>query len=334
MKEIVLISAYTPTIDKQDKLRELILTLKNLNYRVCLATHTSTPQDIVDRCDYYIYDVENKVLYDPDIKYQHFYGEGDKLWQFKDYTSVATHALPVFRMYLGGLAYLKSMGEEIVHMIEYDTIVKNREIWDKNLELLKEKDAVFFTLPRYYIDNKLICVWSFQSVNVSNINFNLLSYDETKLINQYKEYFTNYKMPIFESMIYDNLWKYLNCHLIDLSNETDLSSSFILNTDRVEMNEWSTFYYYKNELYFFNQNKELVPNKYTIIINNSQITNFTVPPEYYLYNKVTSENVDNILLFKNNKLIKELDMSNPVDQYWINSSYFKEGLSEYPKFQI
>ena len=58
-------------------------------------------------------------------------------------------------------------------------------------------------------------------------------------------------MPIFESMIYDNLWKYLNCHLIDLSNETDLSSSFILNTDRVEMNEWSTFYYYKNELYFF-----------------------------------------------------------------------------------
>ena len=83
MKEIVLISAYTPTIDKQDKLRELILTLKNLNYRVCLATHTSTPQDIVDRCDYYIYDVENKVLYDPDIKYQHFYGEGDKLWQFK-----------------------------------------------------------------------------------------------------------------------------------------------------------------------------------------------------------------------------------------------------------
>ena len=31
MKEIVLISAYTPTIDKQDKLRELILTLKNLN---------------------------------------------------------------------------------------------------------------------------------------------------------------------------------------------------------------------------------------------------------------------------------------------------------------
>jgi hypothetical protein len=334
MKEIILISAYTPTTDKQDKLRELISSLKNLNYRVCLATHTSTPQDIVDRCDYHIYDAENKVLYDPYIKYQHFFGQEDKLWQFKDYTSVSTHALPVFRMYLGGLAYLKSMGEEVVHMIEYDTIVKNREVWDNHLELLKEKDAVFYAFSRYYQDNKLICVAGFQSVNVSNINYNLLSYNETKLINQYKEYFANYKMPVFEAMIYDNLWKYLDYHLINLKDEIDLSSSFTLNTDRVEMGEWSTFYYYKDELYFFNLNKELVPNKYTIIVNNSQITNLTVLPGYWLYNKVTSENVDNILLFKNNKLVKELDMSNPVDQYWIKCSHFEEGLSEYPKFQI
>ena len=333
MKEIILISAYTPTTDKQDKLRELILSLKNLNYRVCLATHTSTPQDIVDRCDYYIYDTENKVLYDPEIKYQNFYGQEDKLWQFKDYTSIATHALPVFRMYLGGLAYLKSMGEEVVHMIEYDTIVKNREIWDRNLELLKEKDAVFFTLPRFYEDNELICVWSFQSVNVSSIEFNLLSYNETKLINQYKDYFANYKMPVFESMIYDNLWKHLNYHLIDLNNETDLNSSFTINTDHVEGSEWSTFYYYKDELYFFTLNQEPVSNKYTIIVNNSQITNFTVPPGHWLYNVITSEKVDNILLFKNNQLVKELDLSNPVDQYWVKSSYFEEGLLELPKFQ-
>jgi hypothetical protein len=237
-------------------------------------------------------------------------------------------------MYLGGLAYLKSMGEEIIHMIEYDTIVKNREIWDKNLELLKEKDAVFFTLPRFYSDNKLICVWSFQSVNVSNIDFNLLSYDEMKLINQYKEYFVNHKIPIFESMIYDNLWKHLNYHLIDLNIETDLESSFIINTDRVEMSEWSTFYYHQNQLYFFNRNTEAVPNKYTIITNDSQIDNFTVNPGYWFYHRITSENVNNILLFKNNKLIKELDLSNPTDQYWINSSQFEDDLSEYPKFQI
>ena len=56
MKEIVLISAYTPDTPTQDNLRELIKSLKDLNYRICLMTHTSTPSDIVDRCDYYVYD--------------------------------------------------------------------------------------------------------------------------------------------------------------------------------------------------------------------------------------------------------------------------------------
>ena len=53
MKEIVLISAYTPELHQIDRLRDLIISLKKLNYRVCLATHTPTPQDIIDRCDYF-----------------------------------------------------------------------------------------------------------------------------------------------------------------------------------------------------------------------------------------------------------------------------------------
>ena len=53
MKEIVLISAYTPDTEKQDNLRELIKSLKELNYRICLAIHSQTPLDIINRCDYY-----------------------------------------------------------------------------------------------------------------------------------------------------------------------------------------------------------------------------------------------------------------------------------------
>ena len=56
MKEIVLISAYTPELHQIDRLRDLIISFKKLNYRVCLATHTPTPQDIIDRCDYFLYD--------------------------------------------------------------------------------------------------------------------------------------------------------------------------------------------------------------------------------------------------------------------------------------
>ena len=142
MKEIVIITAYTPDTVKQDNLRELIKSLKELNYRICLVTHTHTPQDIVDRCDYYLYDKENELLYDPEIKYFYFCVLEDYILRFKDYLSVSTHMLPIFRMYLGCLAYLKSMGEEIIHIIEYDTIVKNREMWDINNEILKENEEL------------------------------------------------------------------------------------------------------------------------------------------------------------------------------------------------
>ena len=144
MKEIILISAYTPDVERQDDLRNLVISLKDFKYRVCLVTHTSTPQDIIDRCDYFLYDKENEVLYDPEIKYWYNHTFKDIAFSFVDYSTISTHMLPVFRMYLSGLMYLKSLGEEIVHMIEYDTIVKNKEMWDQNVEILKEKDAVFY----------------------------------------------------------------------------------------------------------------------------------------------------------------------------------------------
>jgi hypothetical protein len=232
MKEIVLISAYTPDTPTQDNLRELIKSLKDLNYRVCLMTHTSTPSDIVDRCDYYVYDKENELLYDPEIKYGYLCPIEEYTMFFKDYFAVATHMLPVFRMYLGGLAYLKSMGEEIVHMIEYDTIVKNKEIWDKNTEILKEKDAVFYSFPRFYQDNELICVYGFQSVNVKNIPFDLFVFHPQELKNQYKNYFQLEKLPVFERMIFDNVWSNTNYHLIELNSEEDLKNSFEVNLNR------------------------------------------------------------------------------------------------------
>ena len=181
MKEIVLISAYTPDTEKQDNLRELIKSLKELNYRICLATHSHTPLDIINRCDYYLYDKENELLYNPDIKYFYICQTEKHIFNFRDYLAVSTHMLPIFRSYLGSLAYLKSMGEEIVHMILYDTIVKNREMWDKNVEILKEKDAVFYSFSRGYEYDKLVNVADIQSINIKNLPYDFLNFNPEEL---------------------------------------------------------------------------------------------------------------------------------------------------------
>jgi hypothetical protein len=73
MKEIFLINSHTETTEKLDNLRELIKNIKSNGYEICLITHTSTPQDIVDRCDYFIYDKKNPIVDNPEVQYWLFF---------------------------------------------------------------------------------------------------------------------------------------------------------------------------------------------------------------------------------------------------------------------
>jgi hypothetical protein len=321
MKEIVLISAYTPDTQTQDNLRELIKSLKDLNYRICLMTHTSTPSDIVDRCDYYVYDKENELLYDPEIKYFYFAYLEEYMIYFKDYFAVATHMLPVFKMYLGGLAYLKSMGEEIVHMILYDTIVKNREMWDINNEILKEKDAVLYSFPRCYSEGILNCVSDIQSVNVKNISFDLLSFSQPELKTQYLNYFQSQKLPVFERMIFDNVWSKTNYHLVELEDEKDFKTSFEVNLNTLGKgkSENTTINFFENKYYFFhnNHNEDESTNHFEIIINKNQYINRSCTHPHFIWFPLDFENIENIKIYKNNTFIKEIDLTNEEDKKWI-----------------
>jgi hypothetical protein len=324
MKEIVLIAAYTPDTVKQDNLRELVKSLKELNYRICLITHTSTPLDIVDRCDYYIYDKENELLYDPDIKYKYFCVLQDYIFRFKDYLAVSTHMLPIFRMYLGGLAYLKSMGEEIIHMIEYDTIVKNRKMWDINNEILKEKDAVFYTTFQQHIDNKEIYVVGPHSVNIKNISYDFLNFNSSELKKQYKEYFNASKFPICERMFFDNIWSKLNYYLFQIEDVKDLSSSFDINLHRLceGTEESTTIHFFNNKYHFFHNNIYGNNNKnyFEIIINKTYCINVTCDFSWFRWVPLEFDNIENIKIYKNNVFIKELDLTSEEGKQWISYS--------------
>ena len=122
MKEIFLINAYTETTDKLDKLRDLITNVKNNGFEVCLITHTSTPQDIVDRCDFYIYDKENPMVSDPEVQYWTWYESPEYHIKWVSKWS-RTHVLAYYRLIFGGLSYLKSLGYDIVNSFEYDIII-------------------------------------------------------------------------------------------------------------------------------------------------------------------------------------------------------------------
>ena len=318
MKEIILISAYTPDLKRQDDLRNLVISLKDLNYRICLVTHTSTPQDIIDRCDYFLYDKENEVLYDPEIKYWYNHTFKNIAFSFVDYSTISTHMLPVFRMYLGGLMYLKSLGEEIVHMIEYDTIVKNKEMWDQNVEILKEKDAVFYSFPRFYENNNLVCVYGFQSVNVKNIPYDLLFFSQPELKTQYLNYYQSQKFPIFERMIFDNVWSKLNYHVFELNSEDDLEQSFTTNTIRVKSNFPPTnIHFFENKFHVFSCNNTEDSINLDVIINKKHNINTIINPNTWFWYPLNFDNIEHIKIFINNILLKELDLNIKEDKDWV-----------------
>ena len=83
--DIFLIMAYTPDRFKENLLRDLINGLRELDQDILLVSHTIQSQDIIDSVDYYLYDKENELLYDPEIKYFYFCTVDEYKIFFKDY---------------------------------------------------------------------------------------------------------------------------------------------------------------------------------------------------------------------------------------------------------
>jgi hypothetical protein len=318
MKELVLILAYTPTSEKQDRLRELIISLKSFNYRICLSTHTSTPQDIIDRCEYFLYDKENPILWDDDIKYWTNYSIPDFTLSFKSFNILATHGIALWRMYSGALSYLKSLDEEVIHMIEYDTIVNDVDFFKTNTSHLLNStySSVLFSLPRFYNSKgNILCNWPIQSLNIKKIPYDLLEFNFNKLETQYRDYFNNRKFPIIERMFFDNIWSQLDYKLIRLDKESDIPS-LLINTDRIGdniNNIFVTINHYNDRFHYFLYNPTKNEINYTFIIDNNTI-NTTINPGHFKWIPISNNDIKNIRIFEENVLIKKYDLSIQEDR--------------------
>ena len=67
--EVYIVSAYTPDVEREELLRKLVSQLHSAKKDILLITHSVTPNDIVKKCRYYVYDEENKILLDDKYKF-------------------------------------------------------------------------------------------------------------------------------------------------------------------------------------------------------------------------------------------------------------------------
>lgn len=305
---IVLITAFTPTLEKIDNLRELVKSIKSYGYSVCLMTHSETPQDIVDRCDYFIYDSDNQINYDRDIVHNRFYNTQSFSISYKPRDLMATHIVPIARLVIGGLVYLKALGHSKVHVLEYDAIIHNNRILSKLDSYLDEYPVVGFTDGFGNRDNTHILGCLF-SVDLHKVDVSVFPTDSEQLIKLFRDYFYENRNPITERLFYDLIWSNYPIKLNDFDN---ISESFLINTSGNEKISYAhrTYSFYENDgyLHFFAENTTETDWRCEIIINDF-VTKFSVNANTWYKIKICQiESITSVKLLINNIVMEDLDV--------------------------
>jgi hypothetical protein len=326
VKDIIFIPSYTPTKEKQSLLRNLVHGLKNKGYKVAVCTHSITPNDIINECDYFFYDKENKITYDPNIQYWYQYSiNSSTKFHFKLYNIMATHIVPIIKMVYPSLQYLKSLGYKKVHLMEYDSKILDYSVFKQNSLLLDEFDIISYYYDDSFPVNKSninsFFFGCFKSMNISNLDFSSLFLTENQLVDLYREYFNNKKWPCTEKIIYDKLSP--NKKICWLPLKT-LAPNILL--DQSESTPYSegkefTIHNHHNYFHFFGINKSNKDEYFTIIINDKSFE-FIIPYKLnkwkWRWIKLTEYNENSVIkIYKNNKFIIKIDMKDPKEKEWI-----------------
>lgn len=142
-KSLVFITAYAPTEDKRQLLRECIQSCKLLNMDVLVSSHTPLPEDIINMVEYYVYDADNRFNIAPQ----------STVWKSKDNVTVFetvqyAHEFPILKLIRNALYMAKANQYEFVLGVDFDNIFSPQDIQKilalKNTMALENKELIFF----------------------------------------------------------------------------------------------------------------------------------------------------------------------------------------------
>ena len=323
MKEIFFITAHTPDFVREQALRNLVHSIKQQSKEVMVISHSPIPKDIENMCNYTIFDRENKLIYDSNLQYWSSSLMNDLKFEYINLSSSST-VLAVYKLLLGGLTYLKALNYDVVHFLEYDCEIKDftyfdsvsTSIFNGEYDMFASHDTESFT--GIYVTLPI-------SFNIKKVSFDQLFYDEQKLLTWYRYRFTKQLYPITENITYELIWKDLNKKVV---HENDLKDVIETNFNhRFGKPDRSSFNLVDGVLHFLHDNmSNLNGNTIDIIITNTEgkktAKSITVPYFrcFWLNLEIEYTKVRDIKIFMNGSFYRQLDLMNPNDRFYIESS--------------
>ena len=183
MKDLILITAHCPTLEKRKILLNLVIGLQPIrkDFDLMVVSHTPLTFDIQENVDWAIYDKDNELL--TEWKYQNspWFKPKNKLAQSIFFGAGNTY-LPVHKQLITGYSMAKTFGYEKIHITEYDAHYKDFTEFYDNSKSLNEYDAVLYKKPNGFgeinIDWGLGC---FHAAKISSLDERAFNYSSESM---------------------------------------------------------------------------------------------------------------------------------------------------------
>ena len=320
MKDLILISAYCNTKEKEEILRNLVtqINTQSQNLDLMVVSHTPIPLDIQDKCNYSFYDSKNELLYDWDLRSKPWFDPDNERPILSCLTAHYNTHLAIWRLIILGNSIASHLKYNKVHHIEYDSDIQDfSEIYD-NSKLLDTYDCVVYNKQERTVDDVLF--GTYQSYRLDTLHPELLNLDEEKLKFQIKN--SVHRSP--EKMLKDLLY-HTNNYLVKPKSVLDVNNFFGLShMEEDKETAWCLPYYDKltDTLEFIVWNMEGFSDiDVTIVYNKNQTIDLGTihPKRWRSYSLGKYNDASTLMVLLNNKIRDIYNFNSYREKFKLNS---------------
>ncbi len=306
MKDIVIITSYCDTEEKETVLRNLINDFDGHrdSFDIMVVSHLPIPYDISQKVNFAFYDEKNELLYDTNLRSTPWFNPGDERAILSCYTGNFNTHLAIWRMLILGNIISKSCGYKKAHHIEYDCSIKHLEELYNNSKLLDEYDAVVYNKIVDTVDP--ILFGTYQAYNLTKLHHDLLFLDENKIKSIIKD--SEHKSPekmLFELLNHNNNVILKNKNILESNNnEFGMSHNKISNGNTA----WCLPFYdrltKKLGFVIWNMEEHNKDIEVQVIYNDDKVFNFGyVPSKHWRLIDIDDfSNAKKMVVILNNKI--------------------------------
>lgn len=269
MKSIIAIKAYCPTIEKKDDLTKLVNSLLPFKdqFTLVILSHTIVPQEICEKVNFVLYDEENPILEDLNLRNVSWY------MPFPGYRIHSTHVgmgnihLAVQRLWSLGIGLAKTFQVEKIHFLEYDAVINDITEFTDNDLLLTNYDSVFYTnngSPEDFLRGSLI------SLNVNRLPQELYPFNQEQFLSIINESQIKAAELVIKNILFKGNFYCKSFKLLQNNNELAKSHNY----KGAHKAKWCVPFYDSNKdklMYIASNSDYEEPLNITLIVNNDKV---------------------------------------------------------------